>query len=397
MAVSGPPYPTLDWRAAAAAKREQLYNSIPKDHLLPFHLATVAASSELLPEDSRVLSCGILNALDIEITSLEEPSILLARIASKQYSAVQVTTAFCKRASIAQQCITCLTEYFPDAAIRHAEELDEYLLKTGKTMGPLHGLPMSLKDCYAIKGYAVSAGLVSWIPNIAQSNSVMADGILAAGGVLYCKTATSQAHLMVESITNLFGTVKNPYNLNLSAGGSSGGEAALLAAKGSIIATGTDGGGSIRFPAMFCGLWGLKCSKGRMPTMGIGSPRDGSESVNGGLGPMAKTVAAMELWMEAQSRNKPWDIDPGCNPMPWNKQLAERPSEKLTIAVIWDDGIVRPAPPVTVRIILLPDVKNHSFVLTSSSACPQDHGIKAQSCWPYSCRSSIREDQIYTP
>lgn len=79
-------------------------------------------------------------------------------------------------------------------------------------------------------------------------------GSLNAGAVLFAKTSVSQSLLMVESINNIFGSVKNPYNLALSVGGSSGGEACLVAAKGSILGSGTDGGGFLRFPAAHCGL-----------------------------------------------------------------------------------------------------------------------------------------------
>jgi amidase len=105
-----------------------------------------------------------------------------------------------------------------------------------------------------VKGVCTSSGLVSWLPNIAQSTSNVGKALLESGAVLYCKTTCSQAMLMVETINNIFGTTKNPCNLSLSVGGSSGGEAALIAAKGSILGSGTDGGGSLRFPAAFCGL-----------------------------------------------------------------------------------------------------------------------------------------------
>jgi amidase len=107
---------------------------------------------------------------------------------------------------------------------------------------------------------------------------------------------------MVESINNIFGTVRNPYNLYLCAGGSSGGEAALVAAKGSILGSGTDGGGSIRFPATFCGLWEIKCSKGRIPAGGCSGPKFGNESVNSGFDPMAKAVATGS-WLRSRSES----------------------------------------------------------------------------------------------
>uniref|UniRef100_A0A8H7KCZ8 amidase n=1 Tax=Bionectria ochroleuca TaxID=29856 RepID=A0A8H7KCZ8_BIOOC len=327
----------------AAKKRQGLRDSIPKSHLLPAELAKKAAKGLLLPLDPEVLKCGVLNDLGIEITSIDDAAVLLDRIAKRIYSAVAVTEAFCKRASIAQQTVNCLTEILYDKAIERAKYLDDYLENHGTTSGILHGLP----DLFGVKCAHATAGLASWIPNVSVEDSPITKGIIAAGGVLYVKTNVSQGHLMVESINNVFGTTSNPYNTALSAGGSSGGESALIAAKGSILGSATDGGGSIRMPAAFCGLWGVKCSKGRMPTMGIQSPGDGNESTNAGLGPMARSVSGCELWLQAQLQNQPWNFDFNCIPMPWNKEKAQRPKSKLVIGVVRDDGVIRPTPPVS--------------------------------------------------
>lgn len=83
--------------------------------------------------------------------------------------------------------------------------------------------------------------------------------------------------------------------------------------------------------------------------MGVSGPSDGNESVNMGIGPMARTVPSLELWMRAQLDNTPWEFDPTCIPMPWKGEEAKRFSGKLNIGVLWDDGVVRPTPPVLVR------------------------------------------------
>jgi amidase len=93
---------------------------------------------------------------------------------------------------------------------------------------------------------------------------------------------------------------------------------------------------------------GLKPSKGRSPAMGLMSPSDGNESINSGLGPMCRNVASLELWMKTQSANSPWDFDPSVILMPWNEVEAQRPANKLKVGVVWDDGVVRCTPPVTV-------------------------------------------------
>lgn len=261
----GPPFAISDWRQAAAQKRQTLRESIPQFHLLSSELQKKAEKDELIPSDELVLNSGILSPLDLEITNIDDAAVLLERIASRQYTSVQVTEAFCRRASIAQQLTNCLTEILYDQALERAQWLDDYVEREGKTVGILHGLPVSLKDIFGIKGIPSTCGLASWIPNVSAVDSSVTKGLLAAGAVLYVKTNTSQACLMVESINNVFGTSKNPCNLALSVGGSSGGEAGLVAARGSILGSATDGGGSIRFPAAFCGL--CECCNSR-PTSG---------------------------------------------------------------------------------------------------------------------------------
>ncbi|KAL4963271.1 amidase signature domain-containing protein [Aspergillus stella-maris] len=341
-----PPFQIDNWQQACADKRAERDAKIPPSHILPSHLAARAKEGTLLPSDPEILDCGILTDLDIEITNIDDAEVLLSRIATKTYSALDVTNAFMKRASIAQQVTNCVTEIMYDRALERARDLDEYLEKNGKTMGLLHGLPVSLKDLFGAKGVHATAGLASWIPNVSTEDSSVVKKILSAGGIIYVKTGVSQGHLMVESINNVFGTVMNPFNTGLSAGGSSGGEAAIVGARGAIIGSATDGGGSIRFPAAFCGLWGVKCSKGRIGTMGIESPGDGNESTNAGLGPMARSVSGCEIWLRAQLDSTPWEWDFNCVPMAWNIEKAKRTAGKLVVGVVRDDGVVRPTPPV---------------------------------------------------
>jgi amidase len=140
-----PPYQINDWQQAAAEKRQALQSSIPASHRLPPHLQAKANEDELLPSSREILESGLLSPLEIEITDIDDAAVLVDRIATRTYTAVQVTEAFCKRASIAQQTTNCLTEIMYSQALARAQSLDEYQAKEGKTMGILHGLPVSLK------------------------------------------------------------------------------------------------------------------------------------------------------------------------------------------------------------------------------------------------------------
>jgi amidase len=292
-----------------------------------------------------------LTSLDLEITEIASARTLLSRIASGRYTAVQVTTAYCRRSTVAQKASNCLTEIFYDKALTRAHQLDAYYTSHGgKTIGPLHGLPVSLKDNFSVLGVATTVGIASWIAREpAQSNSVIAQSLLDAGAVLYVKTNVPPAMSTMETANNVFGRTTNPFNHTLSVGGSSGGESALIASKGSILGVGTDVGASLRVPAMFTGLYALKPSAGRLPSLGSQSPnRVGVESIVSVAGPMARSLDSIELFCKSVLAQKPWERDPKVVPIPWNVSLviSSDPRKKLTFGFIYTDNIAYPTPPV---------------------------------------------------
>lgn len=130
---------------------------------------------------------------------------------------------------------------FTDAKQR-ALELDEHYAKTGKIVGPLHGLPISLKDQFRIAGVDTSLGYVSWLgkPETQETESQLVSDLRKLGAVFYCKTNVPTSLMAIETNNNIIGYTKNAHNRLLSSGGSSGGEAALLALRGSILGIGSD-------------------------------------------------------------------------------------------------------------------------------------------------------------
>lgn len=254
----------VDWQEKAQLKQSEAASKIPPEWRLSLDILTaISNESNVLDIPTK---CGILSARELDITEHYDATDLLQRLASKELSAVEVTTAFCKRAAIAQQLTFCLTETFFDQALARARQLDDHLTATGQTVGPLHGLPISLKDCFNVAGVPTSLGFVSYLDRLAPTtNSSLVDILLAAGAVLYVKTNVPQTMMTADSHNNVFGRVLNPYRRNLTAGGSSGGEGALIALRGSVLGIGTDIAGSIRIPALCCGTTGFKPSVRRVP------------------------------------------------------------------------------------------------------------------------------------
>lgn len=238
----------------------------------------------------------------------------------------------------------CLTETCFARALATAEARDEHLARTGKPVGPLHGLPVSLKDNFNLKGLDATVGFASHVDAPAEYDSTLATILEDAGAVFYVKTNVPTAMMIAESVNNVFGRTVNPRNRQVTSGGSSGGESALIAFKGSCLGIGTDIGGSLRIPAACTGIFTLKPSFGRFPTLKCRSGMPGQEAVQSVNGPLARTLDDIALEAKTVVDAEPWLHDPRMVPIPWREV---RLPEKLKIAVMWNDGIVTPTPPVS--------------------------------------------------
>ena len=238
------------WKSIAAKKQEERDSRIPKEWRLK---TSTSDGDNLLQLPS---TCGILTDQELKITEQYDATGLLSELAQGNFKAEQVVRAFAKRAAICQQATNCLTEILFEDALVRARELDAHFKKTGRPIGPLHGLPISLKDTLKIKGYDASVGVAALCFKPADTNSALVDLLLSKGAVVYCKTNIPQTMMALDSHNYVFGRTLNPRNTKLTAGGSSGGEGALIAMRGSILGVGTDVGGSIRIPAASNGLYG---------------------------------------------------------------------------------------------------------------------------------------------
>ncbi|ORY32022.1 general amidase [Naematelia encephala] len=337
---------TISWQDTAKAYVDARDSCIPAE----LQLSKLPASTILDVRDIPQ-TCGQLSSLDLEITGSESIESLLATLREGTWSAVDVITAFIKRAVIAHQLTNCLTEVFFDKALERAKYLDEYRSRTGQTVGPLHGLPISLKDQVEVEGVNQSMCYVGFTGRKATYNSVLVEILLKQGAVLYCKTNMSQGLWFGEGYNNLFGRTSNPFNRNLTCGGSSGGEGALIGLRGSLLGVGSDLGGSIRLPASFQGLYSLRGCYSRIPYCRTSNSSEGQESVRSVLGPLSVSLDGVKIFARAVYDGKPWTLDPWSPKLPWNEaeyHLAEHGGEggQLCFAFMEDDGVVRPVKPV---------------------------------------------------
>ncbi|KAJ4164361.1 hypothetical protein LMH87_006038 [Akanthomyces muscarius] len=339
--------PLPAWEAIALDKRSQRDAAIPAE----WRLQAGSVPKSRLNVTRVPVESGILVSREIDITETDAP-LLVQKLAAQEYSSYEVTLAFCKRAAISQQLVNCLSEIFFDIALETARQLDAEYEASGVLRGPLHGLPVSLKDCFKVAGTDASIGCTAFAsqPTSEAEESEVTKIMRQSGAILFCKTNVPMALMSGETFNAMYGYTSNPYNRDLSSGGSSGGESALLALRGSPLGVGTDVGGSIRIPAAFCGLYSLKPSFGRFPTYGLRDALEGQEAVRNVVGPMSTSVTGLELWSKAVMQSEPWvGADPDCLNMPWrNVQMPE----KLCFGLLLDDGIVKPLPPVTRALLV---------------------------------------------
>ncbi|KAK6583698.1 hypothetical protein PZA11_003428 [Diplocarpon coronariae] len=334
--------PKPSWQSLARAHREAAASRIPSDWRLPLEVTDPVSQASGQSVMAIPSTCGLLTPEQIDITENYSAVTLLKHLASGRFTSVTVTTAFCKRAAIAQQLVSCLTEIFFEEALERAKYCDDYLAREGKTLGPFHGIPISLKDSFNIKGQKSTIGYTSFISNPpATSNSPLVTILLSLGCVLYVKTNVPQTMMTADSHNNIFGRVLNPRNTALTAGGSSGGEGALSALRGSILGVGTDIAGSIRIPAFCNGVVGFKPSTRRIPYSGQTSPgRAGNFGILESAGPICRDVADAELFMRSVLSYDCWKLDADVLPLPWRqiRVPAEGEEERiLRIGLLLED------------------------------------------------------------
>ncbi|KAH8898409.1 amidase [Thozetella sp. PMI_491] len=343
----------VSWQQLAETKRQTILDSIPPAWRLPSPLP----APDSLKNVTGTYVQQYLTSREIEITESDAVQIVRRTTAGK-WTATEVVTAFCHRAALAHQLTNCLHEVFFDQAIEHAKLLDANLATGIGPIGPLHGLPVSFKDQFHVRGVETTMGYVGWIGTFEgekgtgkemKTESELVKEIRMLGAVPFCKTSLPHTVMSMETWNNIVGFTYNPHNRLMSCGGSSGGEGALIAMRGSPIGFGTDIGGSIRIPSAFNGLYGIRPSFGRLPYLNAANSMPGQNTIPSVCGPLATSPGAIELMLKSVLSQRPWLYDPAVVDMPWRDELVRQAApkgKKLTFGILMSDGAVNPLPPV---------------------------------------------------
>ena len=226
-------------------------------------------------------------------------------IASKQVSPVEVTELYFDRIERLDSQLNSYVTLTRDEAIQTARAAEDAVVR-GEALGPLHGLPISIKDLEMTKGIRTTGGSLAFKERVPDEDSIVVERVRKAGAVILGKTNTPEFGLLGETRNRLGDHCRNPWNTERTAGGSSGGAGAAVVAGLCSLATGSDGGGSIRIPCSFCGVYGIKPTQGRVPRYsGAAAPVIANQLSQ--PGPMTRTVRDSAMLLQALAGYDPRD------------------------------------------------------------------------------------------
>jgi Asp-tRNA(Asn)/Glu-tRNA(Gln) amidotransferase A subunit family amidase len=257
------------------------------------------------------------------------------KIRIKEISPREVVDLHLRRAAELQPKLNAFV-HLDEAGAREQAQAAEHAILSSDALGPLHGVPLTVKSCIDVKGWPCAAGSLLRQGNLPSADAVLVERLRKAGAILLGNTNTPEFLMAYETDNRLSGKTSNPWNPEYSAGGSSGGEAAAIASGSSAGGIGSDGGGSIRVPAHFCGICGLKPTPGRIPCTGHYPAANSSFGWLGVVGPMARTVSDLKILFEVL--RGPDIGDALSSPVQISEELASAPG-KLRIGILEGDGL----------------------------------------------------------
>ena len=297
-----------------------------------------------------------------------------AAIKQKSVSAEEVVRAHIQRIETVNPGLNAVVQLCADAALDEAREADADLAR-GHLRGPLHGVPMTIKDSIDTAGVITTAGTMGRASFVPDRDATVVERLRQAGAILLGKTNTPELTLGGETDNLVYGRTNNPYDLDCTPGGSSGGAGAIVAACGAAFDVGSDTGGSVRLPAHYCGIAGLKPTSGRVPSSGhIVSYHLGPLNPLSQLGPLARHVEDLQLILSVIAG--PDGRDPFVVPMP----LGDPDSVELNglrAAVCTDNGIVTPDPEVAQAV-------------RDAAGALSEVGVSTEEAWPAEAVESTR-------
>ena len=288
----------------------------------------------------------------------------------------ELVLVFYERAITIGQKLGALAEVNIDAALELAKRCDEFRAEIREKdpsrllkLPLLFGLPISIKSNTMIKGLSTNLGCVNFIDNIPKEDGLIVDILKNQAGAIPFITSNIPQCLMLNETTNrIYGRCKNPWNEKRTSGGSSGGEASLIASGCSPLGLGSDIGGSIRIPCLYTGLYGLKVTTSRLTFEGAfcgnKTNKRGQINIKACHGPIGKTVEDLVLFMRSLFVEDMWKSDPEVVPMQWNDE-EYKSTRKMRIGYVEDDKFYAVSPGnkrAVMKAVKALELKGHEMI-----------------------------------
>ena len=232
--------------------------------------------------------------------AFQSAASLAATLRERRVGCLELLEHFIARVERFNPDLNAIVVFDFERARERAREADAALAR-GEVWGPLHGLPMTVKDSYDVEGLPTTWGVPELRDNVAAANAVAIDRLLGAGAVIFGKTNVPYNLADFQSYNDVYGTTNNPWDLERVPGGSSGGAAAALAAGLTGLETGSDIGGSIRNPAHYCGVYGHKSTWGILPLRGHAKPGFLAPTDISVIGPLARAPGDLALALDVMA------------------------------------------------------------------------------------------------
>ncbi|HEX2776293.1 MAG TPA: amidase [Candidatus Acidoferrales bacterium] len=270
-------------------------------------------------------------------------------VRARKVSPVELTDAHLSRIRELNPKLNAFVTVDSDRARDQAMLAESALSSSAKTesIGPLHGVPISIKSSIDVAELLCECGSVLRKGNVPSEDAPLVKRLRAAGAIILGNTNVPEFLMAYETDNLLYGRTNNPWDPSRTPGGSSGGEAAAIAAGCSAGGVGSDGGGSIRIPAHYTGICGLKPTPGRIPSTGHFPGSAGPFAQLGVVGPMARTIRDVQKLFEVMAGPDPGD--PASAPVHL-RRWSEREIRKLGVAYFVDDGVT-PVTPETAAAV----------------------------------------------
>jgi Asp-tRNA(Asn)/Glu-tRNA(Gln) amidotransferase A subunit family amidase len=260
--------------------------------------------------------------------------VMAAEVRAKKISPVELAEAHLAKIERLNPRLNAFVHVDADRVRREARTAEAEVM-TGQAFGPLHGVPISIKSALEVAGLRCESGTRLRAGHVAEQDAPLVARLRQAGAIVLGVTNTPELLMAWETDNLLWGRTNSPWDVGRTPGGSSGGEAAAIAAGMSAGGVGSDGGGSIRVPAHFSGICGLKPTPGRIPATGHFPASGGPFALIGVVGPMARTVADLKALFEAMEGPDEGDTFSAPVPLRWPSDPEAR---KLRIGYFEDDG-----------------------------------------------------------